>query len=249
MCAKTDVVDKSLTPIGMFSGAEGVRKLTDDETNVESSVSKINDNIQKMQKSLYKEITITTENTDSVVFSIIEKIKSRADVGMEKYKTNLDRQDLSTVDWIIHAQEELMDAILYLEKLKQIKKVESKNPAFMITNDTKPSAPPSYIYDTSDDYFSFFSESTPSILGKESRKRSSASPDQKIFDFQERRCKVEGLSGPPTEPLHGSARFTPNFVGNIISTTMEPTLEPKKEPTAPLLDISNISVNFIDVVE
>ena len=36
-----------------------------------------------------------------------------------KYGTNLDRTDLSTLDWIQHAQEELMDGILYLEKMKQ----------------------------------------------------------------------------------------------------------------------------------
>jgi len=31
----------------------------------------------------------------------------------------LDRTDLGAGDWIQHAQEELMDGILYLEKLKQ----------------------------------------------------------------------------------------------------------------------------------
>lgn len=61
---------------------------------------------------------ISTENTDSIVFSIISKFKQRANFGKEKYGTTLDRNDLSTKDWIQHAQEELMDAILYLEKLK-----------------------------------------------------------------------------------------------------------------------------------
>lgn len=40
-------------------------------------------------------------------------------MGKEKYGTDLDRQDLKPLDWIQHAQEELMDGILYLEKLKQ----------------------------------------------------------------------------------------------------------------------------------
>jgi hypothetical protein len=31
----------------------------------------------------------------------------------------LDREDLSVVEWINHTQEELMDATLYLEKLKK----------------------------------------------------------------------------------------------------------------------------------
>lgn len=65
------------------------------------------------------EILITKTNTDSVVFSIISQFKQRADFGMKKYGTNLDRTDLSVLEWIQHAQEEHMDAILYLEKLKQ----------------------------------------------------------------------------------------------------------------------------------
>ncbi len=56
---------------------------------------------------------------DSVVTAVIEKFKSRARVGKEKYGTDLDRKDLKIGDWIQHAQEELMDGILYLEKLKQ----------------------------------------------------------------------------------------------------------------------------------
>ena len=55
---------------------------------------------------------------DSVVTAVIEKFKSRARVGKEKYGTDLDRKDLKVGDWIQHAQEELMDGILYLEKLK-----------------------------------------------------------------------------------------------------------------------------------
>ena len=65
-------------------------------------------------------LNISTQNTDSVVFSIIKQFKQRADFGMKKYGTNLDRTDLSVLEWIQHAQEEHMDAILYLEKLKQL---------------------------------------------------------------------------------------------------------------------------------
>ena len=56
---------------------------------------------------------------DSVVTSIIKQFEERAVRGKQKYGTDLDRKDLSTVDWILHAQQELMDGILYLEKLKQ----------------------------------------------------------------------------------------------------------------------------------
>ena len=56
---------------------------------------------------------------DSVVTAVIHSFKQRAEIGQKKYGTNLDRTDLSVLDWIQHAQEEHMDAILYLEKLKQ----------------------------------------------------------------------------------------------------------------------------------
>ena len=56
---------------------------------------------------------------DSVVTAVIQKFMERAKVGKEKYGTDLDRKDLKVKDWIQHAQEELMDGILYLEKLKQ----------------------------------------------------------------------------------------------------------------------------------
>lgn len=56
---------------------------------------------------------------DSIVTSIIGKFEDRAIIGKQKYGTDLDRKDLTREEWINHAQEELMDGILYLEKLKQ----------------------------------------------------------------------------------------------------------------------------------
>lgn len=56
---------------------------------------------------------------DSIVTSIIKQFEERSVKGKEKYGTDLDRTDLSLVDWIEHAKQEHMDAILYLEKIKQ----------------------------------------------------------------------------------------------------------------------------------
>jgi len=61
----------------------------------------------------------TYHHCDSCVKSVIEKFIERSEFGMKKYGTNLDRTDLSLLDWIQHAQEEHMDAILYLEKIKK----------------------------------------------------------------------------------------------------------------------------------
>ena len=63
--------------------------------------------------------TITIPKTDSIVESVIMRFVQRSQIGKEKYGTNLDRTDLKTQEWITHAQEELMDGILYLEKLRK----------------------------------------------------------------------------------------------------------------------------------
>jgi len=55
---------------------------------------------------------------DSIVKSINEKLVDRAEVGYKKYGHTMDRDDLSEVEWITHAQEELLDMLLYMEKLK-----------------------------------------------------------------------------------------------------------------------------------
>jgi len=55
---------------------------------------------------------------DSVVLSVIDKFIDRAEFGKRKYGTDLDRNDLTMLEWINHAQEEHMDAILYLEKIR-----------------------------------------------------------------------------------------------------------------------------------
>ena len=64
--------------------------------------------------------TRTVKKTDSIVDSVIDQFIERAKFGKEKYNTDLDREDLSVLDWIKHAKQEHMDAILYLEKLEKI---------------------------------------------------------------------------------------------------------------------------------
>jgi len=59
------------------------------------------------------------EVTDSIVDTIVDKFVTRAKFGKNKYGTDLDRTDLSVVDWITHFEEELMDGILYCQKLRQ----------------------------------------------------------------------------------------------------------------------------------
>ena len=56
---------------------------------------------------------------DSIVSSVIEQFTERSIKGKAKYGVDLDRDDLTLLEWIEHAKQEHMDAILYLEKIKQ----------------------------------------------------------------------------------------------------------------------------------
>ena len=55
---------------------------------------------------------------DKIVQEIKDKFESRSQLGIKKYGTTLERDDLSAEEWVNHLQEELMDAILYLQRLK-----------------------------------------------------------------------------------------------------------------------------------
>lgn len=62
----------------------------------------------------------SNEHYDSVVNAVVNKYKDRANTGFQKYNTTLDRDDLTELEWLNHLQDELMDASLYVQKLKQI---------------------------------------------------------------------------------------------------------------------------------
>ena len=51
--------------------------------------------------------------------AVAKKILLRAKIGEKKYRTTMERNDLSLQQWLQHLQEELMDACVYVEKLKQ----------------------------------------------------------------------------------------------------------------------------------
>jgi hypothetical protein len=55
---------------------------------------------------------------DQIVEEVIYRMRQRSEVGIKKYNTTLMREDLSHLDWLTHLQDELMDAINYIQKLK-----------------------------------------------------------------------------------------------------------------------------------
>ena len=56
---------------------------------------------------------------DKIVEQVVNKFNERSQRGITKYGSTLERNDLDVVDWMNHLQEELMDAILYLERMKK----------------------------------------------------------------------------------------------------------------------------------
>lgn len=52
--------------------------------------------------------------------SVIATLRSRAEYGLPKYGTTMERTDLSILDWLRHAQAEALDLAVYLEKLVQL---------------------------------------------------------------------------------------------------------------------------------
>tara|TARA_R100000231_G_C5192578_1_gene124766 strand:- start:71 stop:328 length:258 start_codon:yes stop_codon:yes gene_type:complete len=57
---------------------------------------------------------------DPIIQKVVEKFISRSDVGYSKYKVTLDQDSKSINEWLNNIQEELMDAVNYIEKLKAV---------------------------------------------------------------------------------------------------------------------------------
>ena len=78
----------------------------------------------------------TIKFRDPVVQCVVNKFVDRSDVGFAKYKTTM-RDDQSDVFvWLNHLQEELMDATLYLQRLKEeISTLREEKALLNATND------------------------------------------------------------------------------------------------------------------
>jgi hypothetical protein len=62
---------------------------------------------------------MSKEYRDPVVERVINKFKQRSDVGYKKYGVTLEDDPSKMLEWLNHLQEELMDAVLYLQKAKE----------------------------------------------------------------------------------------------------------------------------------
>jgi hypothetical protein len=60
------------------------------------------------------------EFRDPIIKSVVEKFVQRSDTGFKKYGVTLQDDGGNALKWLDHLQEELMDAVNYIEKLKSV---------------------------------------------------------------------------------------------------------------------------------
>lgn len=51
---------------------------------------------------------------------LISEFQSREERGFKKYGTTMDRTDLSFDEWLQHFKEELLDGLVYLQKIQNL---------------------------------------------------------------------------------------------------------------------------------
>jgi hypothetical protein len=71
---------------------------------------------------------------DPIVLKVMSKFYDRSQRGIEKYGTMLTRTDLDFIDWVTHLQEEMLDAALYCERLKDEYKKNQKDAIIQLMN-------------------------------------------------------------------------------------------------------------------
>lgn len=81
----------------------------------------MSDSVSKYFENANTTIPVDLRQTDKIVDDVISRFKQRSEVGIEKYGTTLYDSPDGFYSFLNHLQEELMDATLYIEKLKQLK--------------------------------------------------------------------------------------------------------------------------------
>ena len=75
------------------------------------------------------------EFRDPIIKSVVEKFVQRSDVGYKKYGVTLQDDEGNALVWLDHLQEELMDAVNYIEKLKSVLQNDYEDEIIRLTNE------------------------------------------------------------------------------------------------------------------
>ena len=63
-------------------------------------------------------ITFSNEPNDVNVDNVVNSFHNRMEAGYKKYGVTTERKDIDLMGWLQHLQEELMDASIYVERIK-----------------------------------------------------------------------------------------------------------------------------------
>ena len=74
---------------------------------------------------------------DIIIEQVIQKFKNRSEVGFKKYGVTLKDDDQPLDIWLTHIQEELMDAVNYIEKVKDVLGTSKTVPDLIINKHLK----------------------------------------------------------------------------------------------------------------
>jgi hypothetical protein len=58
-----------------------------------------------------------TYKDDPIVLKVLQRVKERSTAGMQTYGVPMTRPDVTTIEWLRHAQEEALDLAVYLERI------------------------------------------------------------------------------------------------------------------------------------
>jgi hypothetical protein len=78
------------------------------------------DEFMNSQWAMNSTIPIEKPSKDLIVEEVKDLYDARSEVGINKYNTTLEDSKESLEAFLVHLQQELMDATLYIEKLKQL---------------------------------------------------------------------------------------------------------------------------------
>jgi len=69
--------------------------------------------------SVYRGIKKQIKQVIMILTAIKKILDNQQEKGLKKYGKTVDQADLSTEEWLVHTQEELADALIYLECIKR----------------------------------------------------------------------------------------------------------------------------------
>ena len=63
-------------------------------------------------------VTFSNDPSDVNVDNVVNSFHNRMETGYKKYGVTTERKDIDLMGWLQHLQEELMDACVYVERIK-----------------------------------------------------------------------------------------------------------------------------------